>query len=100
MPAARSRVAVIVFSVLIDLIGIRIIIPILPGTVLCAAQALAALGRLLWPLVMGAVYDVSRQAAFLVAGGVMALGGVACLRVPAVEPHEVGGRRLDAETGA
>src|SRR5436305_2404801 len=55
------------------------------GTVLGAAQALAALGRLLGPLVMGEVYDVSRPAAFLVAGGVMALGGFACLRVPAVE---------------
>ena len=70
------------------------------GTVLGAAQALAALGRLLGPLVMGEVYDVSRPAAFLVAGGVMALGGLACLRVPAVEPHAVEGRRLDAETGA
>src|SRR3989440_10852529 len=45
------------------------------GTVLGAAQALAALGRLLGPLVMGAVYDVSHAAAFLVAGAVMALGG-------------------------
>ena len=51
------------------------------GTVLGAAQALAALGRLLGPLVMGAVYDVSHAAAFVVAGGVMALGGLACLRV-------------------
>src|SRR6184192_3148891 len=59
------------------------------GTVLGAAQALAALGRLLGPLVMGEVYDVSRPAAFLVAGGVMALGGFACLRVPAVEPQAV-----------
>src|SRR5438105_15407651 len=59
------------------------------GTVLGAAQALAALGRLLGPLVMGAVYDVSHAAAFLVAGAVMALGGVACLWVPAVEPEAV-----------
>src|SRR5436309_5012510 len=55
------------------------------GTVLGAAQALAALGRLLGPLVMGEVYDVSRPAAFLAAGAMMALGGVACLRVPTVE---------------
>jgi len=55
------------------------------GTVLGAAQALAALGRLLGPLVMGQVYDVSRPAAFLAAGAMMALGGVACLRVPTVE---------------
>src|SRR5881397_3166837 len=55
------------------------------GTVLGAAQALAALGRLLGPLVMGQIYDVSRPAAFLAAGAMMALGGVACLRVPTVE---------------
>src|SRR6266513_2873229 len=59
------------------------------GTVLGAAQALAALGRLLGPLVMGAVYDVSRPAAFLVAGGVMALGGLACLRVPKTRQEPV-----------
>src|SRR6266513_213424 len=59
------------------------------GTVLGAAQALSALGRLLGPLVMGAVYDVSRPAAFLVAGGVMALGGLACLRVPKTRQEPV-----------
>src|SRR5256885_7270020 len=52
------------------------------GTVLGAAQALAALGRLVGPLVMGAVYYVSRPAAFLVAGAVMAVGGFVTLRVP------------------
>src|SRR5256885_4508923 len=66
------------------------------GTVLGAAQALAALGRLVGPLVMGAVYDVSRPAAFLVAGAVMALGGGACLRGPAVGPGEGEARRLGA----
>src|SRR5881296_4435477 len=55
------------------------------GTVLGAAQALSALGRLLGPVVMGQVYDASRPAAFLAAGAMMALGGVACLRVPTVE---------------
>src|SRR5881409_2704676 len=45
------------------------------GTVLGAAQALSALGRLLGPVVMGQVYDASRPAAFLVAGAVMAIGG-------------------------
>src|SRR5947199_4110647 len=55
------------------------------GTVLGAAQALAALGRLLGPLVMGQVYDVSRPAAFLAAGAMMELGGVACLPRPTVE---------------
>lgn len=59
------------------------------GTVLGAAQALAALGRLLGPLVMGEVYDVSRPAAFLVAGAVMALGGVVTLRVPKSEQVRV-----------
>jgi multidrug resistance protein len=59
------------------------------GTVLGAAQGLAALGRLLGPLVMGEVYDVSHAAAFVVAGAVMALGGVACLRVPKSEQDRV-----------
>jgi len=56
------------------------------GTVLGAAQALGALGRLLGPLLMGRVYDASPAAAFLVAGGVMILGGMATLRVPRVDP--------------
>src|SRR5437867_11195431 len=51
------------------------------GTVLGAAQALAALGRLLGPLTMGKGYDASHPAAFLVAGAVWALGGLGCLRV-------------------
>jgi len=59
------------------------------GTVLGAAQALAALGRLVGPLVMGAVYDVSRPAAFLVAGAVMAVGGLACLQVPKTVQDDV-----------
>src|SRR5882724_1975951 len=52
------------------------------GTVLGAAQALAALGRLLGPLTLGKVYDVSHPAAFFVAAAVMTLGGLVCLRVP------------------
>lgn len=52
------------------------------GTVLGAAQALSALGRLLGPVVIGRVYDGSPSAAFVVAGVVMALGGLVCLRVP------------------
>jgi DHA1 family tetracycline resistance protein-like MFS transporter len=67
------------------------------GTVLGAAQALGALGRLLGPLALGRVYDAFHPAAFVVAGAVMALGGLACLRVPAVEPQAVEGRRLDAQ---
>jgi len=54
------------------------------GTVLGAAQALAALGRLLGPLTLGRVYDASHPAAFFVAAAVMALGGLVCLRVPRV----------------
>ncbi len=52
------------------------------GTVLGAAQALSALGRLLGPVVIGTVYDGSHAAAFVAAGAVMALGGLATLRVP------------------
>jgi len=72
------------------------------GTVLGAAQALGALGRLLGPVVMGQVYDASRPAAFLVAGAVMAIGGLVCLRVPRSEPGRVPAeqdlQRLDAQT--
>lgn len=63
------------------------------GTVLGAAQALAALGRLLGPLVLGKVYDMSHAAAFLVAGTVMVLGAVVCLRVPKSEQARVVGQQ-------
>ena len=59
------------------------------GTVLGAAQALSALGRLLGPLTLGKVYDASHPAAFLVAGAVMALGGLVCLRVPQTRQEPV-----------
>jgi MFS family permease len=59
------------------------------GTVLGAAQALSALGRLLGPLALGKVYDASHAAAFLVAGAVMALGGLVCFRVPRSEHDRV-----------
>jgi DHA1 family tetracycline resistance protein-like MFS transporter len=59
------------------------------GTVLGAAQALGALGRLLGPVVIGKVYDGSPETAFVLAGAVMALGGVVSLRVP---------KRLDEQT--
>ncbi|MGH7548733.1 MAG: MFS transporter [Gemmatimonadales bacterium] len=59
------------------------------GTVLGAAQALSALGRLLGPVVIGRVYDGSPSAAFVAAGVVMALGGVVCLRVPKIERDRV-----------
>src|SRR2546425_7141070 len=52
------------------------------GTVLGAAQALSALGRLLGPVGVGRVYDASHAAAFVAAGAIMALGGVVTLKVP------------------
>ena len=72
------------------------------GTVLGAAQALSALGRLLGPLTLGKVYDASHPAAFLVAGAVMAMGGLVCLRVPKTAEDHVNSQqalqRLDAQT--
>jgi multidrug resistance protein len=59
------------------------------GSVLGAAQAMSALGRLLGPVAIGKVYDASRTAAFLAAGLVMAGGGVATLRVPKTEQDRV-----------
>lgn len=56
------------------------------GAVLGAAQALAALGRLLGPVVIGTLYDARPAAAFLAAGVVMGVGGLVCLRVPRVTP--------------
>ena len=56
------------------------------GTVLGAAQALSALGRLLGPIAIGEVYDASHTAAFLTAGAVMLLCGLATTRVPHI-PH-------------
>jgi MFS family permease len=64
------------------------------GTVLGAAQALAALGRLLGPIVIGIAYDASATAAFLTAGAVMAVGGVATLKVSKTKRAEP---RLDAQ---
>ena len=57
------------------------------GTVLGAAQALGALGRLLGPLVMGRVYDAAPAAAFLVAGAAMTASGAVTLRVARVGPR-------------
>ncbi len=59
------------------------------GTVLGAAQALSALGRLLGPVGVGRVYDASHAAAFVAAGAIMALGGIATLRVPKSEQDRV-----------
>ncbi len=52
------------------------------GTVLGAAQAIGALGRTLGPPIIGAIYDrVSGSTSFLVAGAIMALAGIAALRL-------------------
>ena len=54
------------------------------GTVLGAAQAIAALGRMAGPPALGQVYDaLTPTIAFLAAGLVMALGGAASLRLEA-----------------
>jgi predicted MFS family arabinose efflux permease len=53
------------------------------GTILGAAQALAALGRLGGPAVFGQVLDMAgAHIAYVAVGGVMLLGGVAALMVP------------------
>ncbi len=53
------------------------------GTMLGAAQSLSALGRFSGPLAVGQVYDgVAPRAAFLAAGAVMVVAGLATLRVP------------------
>jgi multidrug resistance protein len=71
------------------------------GTVLGAAQALAALGRLLGPVVVGQVYDHTHTGAFLTAGAVMAVGGLATLRVPKQTTGSSGQnvQRLDVQRG-
>jgi MFS family permease len=61
------------------------------GTVLGAAQAIAALGRTAGPPLIGTIYDVvNRHAAFFVAGAVMALAGVAALSLPPARQGEPG----------
>ena len=54
------------------------------GTILGAAQAFAALGRSLGPLAAGWAYDgLGEQGAFLLAGAVMMVGGLASLELKA-----------------
>ena len=61
------------------------------GTVLGAAQAIAALGRTAGPPLIGTIYDVvNRNAAFFVAGAVMSLAGVAALRLAPARHGEPG----------
>ena len=53
------------------------------GTVLGAAQALAALGRFLGPGAYGEVFDLSGpKAAYILVGVIMLFGGYAAMRVP------------------
>ena len=55
------------------------------GTVLGAAQAIAALGRTVGPPLIGEVYDlVNPTTAFVVAGAVMIIAGLASLRLAPV----------------
>jgi MFS family permease len=50
------------------------------GTILGAAQAFAALGRTVGPLVMGSAYDgMGSRSSFLLAAGVMLVGGLISL---------------------
>jgi MFS transporter, DHA1 family, tetracycline resistance protein len=60
------------------------------GTVLGAAQALSALGRLLGPLFLGWLFDaVSPVAAFVTAGVIMAIAATATIKLPEDHPHPV-----------
>jgi len=60
------------------------------GTVLGAAQALSALGRLLGPIALGWLFDVvSPAAAFVAAGLIMVLAATATIKLPEDHPHPV-----------
>ena len=64
------------------------------GTILGAAQAFAALGRSFGPLAAGWAYDdLGGQGAFLLAGAVMVVGGLAGIRLRAQMRYN-----LDAQT--
>jgi MFS family permease len=60
------------------------------GTVLGAAQALSALGRLLGPIVLGQLFDmVSPAAAFVAAGLIMVVAATATIKLPEDHPRPV-----------
>jgi MFS family permease len=63
------------------------------GTILGAAQAIAALGRTAGPPLVGAAYDAWHGGAFVLAGGVMVLAGLAALRLAPIS-HTVPGHAL------
>lgn len=57
------------------------------GTILGAAQAIAALGRTAGPPLIGTVYDVvSGRTSFLLAGAIMVVAGLAAFRLAPVTP--------------
>ena len=59
------------------------------GTVLGAAQAIGALGRTAGPPIIGTVYDVSPVTSFVLAGFIMALAGLAGLKLARVTHQPV-----------
>jgi MFS family permease len=60
------------------------------GTVLGAAQALSALGRLCGPIILGHLYDVaSPAAAFVAAGLIMVVAATATIKLPEDHPRPV-----------
>src|SRR5437899_10206623 len=60
------------------------------GTILGAAQAFAALGRSFGPLAAGLAYDgLGQRSTFLLAGGVMLLGGLVALWLPRSQEERV-----------
>ena len=60
------------------------------GTILGAAQAFAALGRSFGPLAAGWAYDgLGQRSTFLLAGGVMLLGGLVALWLPRSQEQRV-----------
>src|SRR3989441_4511616 len=60
------------------------------GTILGAAQAFAALGRSFGPLAAGWAYDgLGQRSTFLLAGGVMLLGGLVALWLPRSQEERV-----------
>jgi MFS transporter, DHA1 family, tetracycline resistance protein len=64
------------------------------GTILGAAQAFAALGRSVGPLAAGWAYDgLGQRSTFLLAGGVMLLGGLAAVWLPRREQERVVSRQ-------
>lgn len=70
------------------------------GTVLGAAQAIAALGRSFGPLALGWGYDHwGGTAAFLIAGSVMALGGLSGLALERVSPATAGAPVAAGDSG-